>query len=169
MSGYAHYYISLVKFDSTGHATYEDLPKGYLPLCFDYAVDESGFSVGAVQWPDHEDDMFELAAMHPDDIIALRCEGENQGDMCEKFFNDGSLVVIRYELSPKLPLYPELFGITAGDRPSPVVPGALYSRYDGKMFKVVDVAKEEHSDDYYVIYAPEMGGNKNSLQSRKVF
>jgi len=56
-----------------------------------YAIDVYGEYYESVKWYDHEDDMKKLSLKFPDVIFKLHGEGENSGNLWDKYFKNGKM------------------------------------------------------------------------------
>ena len=54
-----------------------------------YAIDDRGWCNDQTKWYDHDDDMKKLSKMYPGWIFKLHGEGEETGDLWNKYFKDG--------------------------------------------------------------------------------
>lgn len=63
-----------------------------------YALDDFLETYDSVKWYDHEQDMKEVSKQFPDIIFELHGEGEDTGDIWDKYFKNGKIQVCRAEI-----------------------------------------------------------------------
>lgn len=63
------------------------------------ALGEDGYPDGHMKWYDHEEELKEFSKKHPDKLFQLSVEGEENGDMSEKYFKNGKMQVCKAEIS----------------------------------------------------------------------
>jgi hypothetical protein len=56
-----------------------------------YALNADGTTQESSKWYEHEDDLRELSARHPDTLLTLSGEGEEAGDIWVKYFLNGEM------------------------------------------------------------------------------
>lgn len=64
----------------------------------DYALDENLESTDGVKWYDHEETMRIISKKIPDVLFALSGEGEEQGDVWNKYFMNGKMHACHAEM-----------------------------------------------------------------------
>lgn len=61
----------------------------------DNALEPSGSEKESTTWYDHEEDMIEMSKVFPGIIFTLHGEGEESGDIWNKYFKDGVMQVAK--------------------------------------------------------------------------
>lgn len=64
-----------------------------------YAIDECGDYCDSVNWYNHEEDMKVLSSRFPDVTLELYGEGEESGDVWNKYFKNGKMQVCRAKIT----------------------------------------------------------------------
>ena len=64
-----------------------------------YAVGDDGNSGDSCKWYDNEDDMVEFSKKFPDVTFHLHGEGEEVGDLWDKYFRNGKKQICKAEIT----------------------------------------------------------------------
>lgn len=60
---------------------------------------EDGYPESHITWYEHEEDLKEFSKKYPDLVLHLSVEGEEQGDMSQKYFKNGKMQICRAEIN----------------------------------------------------------------------
>jgi hypothetical protein len=59
---------------------------------------EDGYPEADITWYDHEEDLKEFSKKYPDLVLHLSVEGEENGDMSQKYFKNGKMQVCKAKI-----------------------------------------------------------------------
>lgn len=65
----------------------------------EYALDDYGQTEDDTKWYDHHDDMLKFSKVFPEALFELYGEGEEQGDVWKKYYQNGKSLVIRAKVT----------------------------------------------------------------------
>jgi len=63
------------------------------------ALGEDGYPDGHLTWYDHEKDLKEFSKKYPNTVFHLSVEGEENGDMSDKYFKNGKMQICKAEIT----------------------------------------------------------------------
>jgi hypothetical protein len=88
MGYYTQYQLTQVKNNVDFNEVLEKINK----ISEDYhEFDESGTTMDACKWYDHTEHLEKLSSLYPHTVFRLHGEGEETGDIWEKYFHQGKL------------------------------------------------------------------------------
>lgn len=59
---------------------------------------EDGYPESHITWYEHEEDLKKFSKKYPDLVLQLSVEGENQGDIADKYFKNGKMQICRAKI-----------------------------------------------------------------------
>lgn len=62
------------------------------------ALGEDGYPDGHIKWYEHEEDLKEFSKKYPNLVLHLSVEGEENGDMSQKYFKNGKMQVCKAKI-----------------------------------------------------------------------
>jgi len=63
------------------------------------ALDDDGYPDGHLTWYDHEENLKEYSKKYPNTVFHLSVEGEENGDMAQKYFKNGKMQICKAEIT----------------------------------------------------------------------
>jgi hypothetical protein len=99
MGYYTNYTLEQVKnnIDPETQEKYDKFIKEYQDGIFEYVLEES------TKWYEHDDDMCNLSSAFPKVVFRLHGDGEEPGDIWEKYYHGGKLIK-EVRLNKSLPI-----------------------------------------------------------------